>query len=436
MRRYPQPRRFLETMPLPAMLRTRFEPERSWRRLPRTGRLPVIDTTPDGGAPAAVDGSPGSMRIAVVTESFLPHVNGVTNSVLRVLEHLRAEGHEAVVIAPGRVGDGPAEYAGFPIVRVPSVPMPGYRQVRIGLVTRRRVVAELEAFQPDVVHLASPFVLGAVAARAAQHMDVPCVSVYQTDVAGFASRYHLSLAADAVWAHLVRIHERCDVTLAPSRPAMADLAEHDIPRVALWPRGVDGERFHPRHRDLALRTRLAPKGEVLVGYVGRLAREKKVHMLEALHDLPGVRLVLVGEGPYRPELERDLPGAAFLGFQGGEDLARLVASLDVMVHTGEHETFCQAVQEALASGVPVVAPASGGPLDLVEPGRTGWLYEPGDASDLRARVAALAADADMRTTFGRNARASVESRTWAAVCTDLMGWYDRALQRHRARQVA
>ena len=384
MKRYPQPRRLLENAPLPTWIKQRYEPERAWTRtnIARSSR--------------------DRLRVAIVTESFLPHINGVTNSVLRVLEHLARERHEAVVIAPGRSGDLPESYAGFAVVRVPSLPLPGYRQVRVGLATRLKVVEELQRFQPDVLHLASPFVLGAVAARAAQHMQLPSLAIYQTDIPGFASRYGLTLAADALWAHIVRIHERCSRTLAPSTTSMEDLVSHEVPRVALWPRGVDSELFHPDKRDENLRSALIPDGTVLVGYVGRLAREKNLDALTALAELEGIRLVIVGEGPYESELRRHLPSAKFLGFRTGEDLARTIASLDVLVHTGEHETFCQVIQEAMACGVPVVAPASGGPLDLVESGSTGLLYAPQNRHDLVRCVKTLSDDADLRSTARRH----------------------------------
>ena len=141
----------------------------------------------------------------------------------------------------------------------------------------------------------------------------------------------------------------------------------------LWRRGVDSTLFHPGRRDEAIRRALAPNGETVVGYVGRLAAEKRVDLLAATAGLRGVRVVVVGDGPARAALQKALPDAVFVGERHGTQLARLYASLDVFVHTGPLETFCQAVQEALASGVPVVAPAAGGPLDLVQPGRTGYL---------------------------------------------------------------
>ena len=298
-----------------------------------------------------------------MTESFLPQVNGVTNSVLRVCEQLSQQGHETLVIAPG---DGPREWAGVPVVRTPSFPLPGYRDFRVAR-HFPGMTAVLGDFEPDVVHLASPAVLGAQAAFAARRLGIPSVAIYQTDLAGFASRYRLDIAKNAVWRRLRKVHGAAARTLAPSRHAVRQLQDNGVERVVRWARGVDLTRFHPARRDPALRRRLAPRGELLVGYVGRLAHEKQVELLCEVQHQPGVRLVIVGDGPQRKQLESQLPAATFLGFQSGTALAATFASLDLFVHTGAYETFCQAAQEALASGVPVVAPAAGGLPDLVLP---------------------------------------------------------------------
>ncbi|QFZ24881.1 glycosyltransferase family 1 protein [Saccharothrix syringae] len=359
------------------------------------------------------------VRVAIITESFLPQVNGVTNSVLRVLEHLTARHHRALVVAPGA---GPDEHAGTPVVRVPAVDLPRFSSLPVGVPTRR-VLTALHDFRPDVVHLASPFVMGARGLSAARRLGVPVVAVYQTDVAGFAGHYGLGLTARAAWRWTRRLHAQADRTLAPSSWAVAALEEHGVPRVHRWGRGVDVGLFRPSRRDDALRAELAPNGELLVGYVGRLSPEKRVDRLAVLADLPGVRLVVVGGGPEEARLRRELPGAAFLGFRGGTDLAAAYASLDVFVHTGPHETFCQAVQEALASGVPVVAPNAGGPRDLVRPD-TGYLFDTDD--DLRRAVDELR-DPLRRRRYGQAARRWVRGRTWAAVCDELLGHYAAVL---------
>jgi phosphatidylinositol alpha 1,6-mannosyltransferase len=357
------------------------------------------------------------VRVAIVTESFLPQVNGVTNSVLRVVEHLHERGHQALIIAPGV---GPDRYRHAPVRRVRAVDLPVITSLPIG-VPSPKVHTWLAEFGPDVVHLASPFVLGAGGLRAARRLGVPTVAVYQTDVAGFAAAYGLSRGARAAWRWIKRLHTNADRTLAPSSESVKALTDHGVPRVYRWARGVDTRLFCPERADPCLRKRLAPDGELLVGYVGRLAPEKQVERLAALAGLPGVRVVVVGAGPDEPALREQLPDAAFLGFRTGTELAAAYASLDVFVHTGPHETFCQAVQEAMSSGLPVIAPDAGGPRDLVDHGRTGFLL-PVERFDLVSTVDKLRDDA-MRWAMGRAGRSAVLGRTWAAVCDELIGHY-------------
>lgn len=373
------------------------------------------------------------MRVAIVAECFLPTVNGVTGSVVRILDHLRRRGHDALVVAPG---PGPDDHEGTPIVRVRSMPLPVYRSLPVGVASGAWLADVLRDFDPDVVHLAAPVVLGAAGAEAANRLDVPAVAVFQTDLAGFATRYGATPLVRPIWRRLRAIHGRCALTLAPSSMSVWELRRRGIGPVERWARGVDHERFHPRHRDEALRRRLAPRGEVLVGTVGRLAPEKRTHLLGELEGLTGIRLVVVGDGPSRRRVERALPSAAFLGFLGGDELSAAHASLDVFVHTGAHETFCQAVQEALASGVPVVAPAVGGPVDLVRHGETGWLFPPDEPQLLRHQVTSLAVEPVLRAAMGVRARASVEDRSWAAIGEELLAHYRRTCDHGASRQAA
>lgn len=366
------------------------------------------------------------MRVAIVTESFLPDVNGVAHSVQRVVEHLHERGHTPLVIAPEPPEPVDPRVSSLvvrsEVIRVPSVPMPGYPTFRIGLPSRR-VEAALRRHAPDVVHLASPFAFAAYGAFVADRIGIPSVAVYQTDIAGFAGFYRLGVGRAAAWRWLRRVHGVVGRTLAPSTVAAENLSRHGIPRVHLWPRGVDSVRFDPQHRDEAFRRRHAPDGELLVGYIGRLAPEKSVELLEPVTRLDGVKVVVVGDGPARRATQKALPRATFLGQLTGAELAAAHASLDVFVHTGAHETFCQTVQEAMASGVPVVAPAAGGPIDLVQPGRTGHLFTPGDAGSLRAAVQSLTDHPGVRAEFGAAAREAVQGRTWTAIGDALLEHY-------------
>ncbi|MGP2438166.1 glycosyltransferase family 4 protein [Streptomyces sp. JW3] len=371
------------------------------------------------------------MRVVIVTESFPPDVNGVAHCALQTARHLVDSGHAPLVVAPAPApGTRPDPFAPCPVVHVPSLPLPGYPQVRVALPSRR-VAAAIAAHRADIVHLASPFVLGVRGMATAARLGVPAVAVYQTDLAGYARTY-MGAGEAAAWRRIRSVHSAADLTLAPSSAALHDLETHGVPRVRLWPRGVDTVRFRPELRDEALRRALAPNGELIVGYVGRLAPEKQVELLAGACALDGVRVVIVGDGPSRAGLEQALPGAVFLGRRTGDDLARFFASLDVFAHTGPFETFCQTVQEAMASGVPVVAPAAGGPLDLVDHGRTGLLVPPRDADAVRDAVAALAAGPALRAAFGTAGRAAVEGRTWAAVGDRLIGHYTDVLAGRKA----
>ncbi|MBQ0997352.1 glycosyltransferase family 1 protein [Streptomyces sp. RK62] len=370
------------------------------------------------------------MRVVIVTESFPPDVNGVAHCALQTARHLVERGHSPVVVAPAPApGTRPDAPAPCPVVHVPSLPLPGYPQVRVALPSRR-LAATLAEHRADVVHLASPFILGVRGMAAAARLGIPAVAVYQTDLAGYARTY-MGAGEAAAWRRIRSVHGAADLTLAPSGAALRDLRTHGVPRVALWPRGVDTERFRPDRRDEVLRRELAPNGELIVGYVGRLAPEKRVELLAGACGLDGVRVVIVGDGPSRPSLEQALPGAVFLGRRTGDDLARIFASLDLFVHTGPFETFCQTVQEAMASALPVVAPAAGGPLDLVAHGHTGLLVPPHDATAVRDAVRALAAGPALRAAFGAAGRATVEGRTWAAVGDQLIGHYAAVLAGRR-----
>lgn len=384
----------------------------------------------------------------MVTESFLPTLNGVTTSVCRVAQSLRALGHEAMILAPG---PAPATFEGFAVRGLPSVTV---RQFPTGVPTPALRRA-LEDFGPDVVHAASPFVLGARALQLADRAGTPAVAIYQTDMPSYLRQHGPGRlgtgAAGAAWRWIRRLHAHADLTLAPSRPTLDELRRHGVPRTDLWARGVDTGLFSPRWRDETatreLRRALAPGGEVLLGYVGRLAPEKELWRLAEVAQIPGTRLVVVGDGPSRArvgalltEAVASMPGRpnrspVFLGRRSGDDLARAYAVLDVFVHTGTRETFGQTLQEAAASGLPVVAPARGGPVDLVEHGRTGLLFDPDRPGSLHDSVDALVGDPAWRTTMADAAEEAVRGRSWEVLTEQLVEHY-LAASASRSRRVA
>lgn len=362
----------------------------------------------------------------MVAESFLPRVNGVSGSVLRAARHMVGRGHHVDIIAPApapsRLLEGPRVHS------VRSVSIPGMA-VDLGYATTGRLLSLLEELDPDVVHLASPIVLGYQVLRAAQQAAVPTVAVYQTDVTGFARHYGLTTAARLSDALIRRVHGDADLTLAPSRSARDYLERLGVAHVRMWGRGVDSEQFDPARRSDQLRAQWRGGSDrVVVGYIGRLAPEKRVDMLAAVARDPRIHLVVVGDGPQRDELRGLLPQATFTGLLTGDDLGTAAASMDVIVAPGERETFCQVVQEAMASGVPVVAPDIGGPRDLIDHGVTGLLYAAGDAAAMVREVGALVGDPLQRAAMGRRGRDCVAGRTWARTGDELLDHYRTAMR--------
>jgi len=363
------------------------------------------------------------LRIAVVTEAFLPQVNGVTNSVLRLLEYSKSQGHEVLIIAPESEG-APTSYLGYKIKHVPSIAMK--KLIPMG-VPRKFLEPLLEGFDPDVIHLASPIFLGHYVARIAKKMGIPTVSVYQTDIAGFARHYGLTIAHNTLKKWVSRIHQASDITLAPSKWACRDLEINGVKNVRIWKRGVDLVNFDPSRRDELLRANIVGKSEkLIIGYVGRLANEKRIDDLAILDQQRNIQLVIVGDGPAAARFKKELPNARFVGYQSGTELARYVASFDIFVHTGKHETFCQAIQEALAAGVPVIGPDSGGPVDLIDHGVTGLLIDTADSHALLDAVETLRTHSSF-DLMKLAARRSVEHRTWDYINSQLIEHYRDAI---------
>jgi phosphatidylinositol alpha 1,6-mannosyltransferase len=367
------------------------------------------------------------MKVAIVTESFLPQINGVTNSVLRILESLGAGGHEALVIAPESEGT-PKEYAGHKVITIPALPIQSV--IPIGLpigLPNRRLEHLIDGFSPDVIHLASPMLLGMHGAKIAKKLNIPSLSVYQTDMAGFASHYGFDIAHSSLRKLVGKIHSQTDRTLAPSRSACLELKSQGVPEVYLWQRGVNNELFNPNKRNESLRKYWDPTGKkTIIGFVGRLAKEKRISDLKYLDCDPENLLIITGDGPASEKLKKELPNAIFMGHKNGNDLAEIYASLDLFIHPGPNETFCQAVQEALSSGTPCIVPTTGGPADLVSHGKTGYVINIHRPDELESTVMHFKLRND-HANMALQARQSVLSRTWSTINAQLINHYEEIL---------
>ena len=363
------------------------------------------------------------MRIAIAAESFLPRSNGVVNSVVQVSRHLKSRGIECLIIAPDSYPSD--NFEGTAVHRVRSIEIPGVHDVDIVISSAQAMREVISDFGATSVHLASPFVLGWQALSGAQLAGVPVVSAYQTHIAGFAHHYGLSPVAFLANSVVRRIHRNSQLNLVPSRDSADYLRGLGVSRIDMWGRGVDLAQFDPSRRSAQLRATWGAEGRKVVGFVGRLAPEKNVHLLRAFADDPHVTVVVVGDGPSRVSLEHSMPRAHFTGRLSGNELAVTMASMDVLVAPGELETFCQVVQEAMASGVPVVAPAIGGPRDLIEHESTGLLYGPGKSAEMVSHVSRLMSDDLLHARIARAGNAWVQGRTWSALGDQLIGYHRR-----------
>ncbi len=386
-----------------------------------------IDTTTL--APAEITNT--VKRVAIFTEAFLPKVDGVSRTALLTIRYLESTGRDLIVFAPAPTL---SQISKTPVYGIPSLWLPFYAETR-ATPPWPFLVPRLRAFKPDVIHLFSPFGLGAMGMIAGGWLHKPVVATYQTDLPAYALDYGYGFLCSTVIGGLRYIHNGCCLTLAPSRATLAELKSWGFRRVRLWERGVDSVRFNPARRNDTWRERLLAgrdKDRLLALYVGRMAKEKHVETLHEIACEPGVALTLVGGGNHLPNLRRLMADsdAYFTGYLTGDDLADAFAAADVFVFPGPTETFGQVVLEAMASGLPVIVANRGGPQTLVEDGRTGYVCSMDDATAFADRIRRLRYDAALRRRMGGEARRSAENRPWLAIMRQLETYYAEAINLH------
>jgi glycosyltransferase involved in cell wall biosynthesis len=377
------------------------------------------------------------LRLVLVTETFPPEVNGVARTLGRWVDVFRERGHAVCVIRPRQKRERPGR------LLVYGMPLPFYRQVRIGVASPLHVRRLLAGLAPDLIHIATEGPLGWSALLAAWSLGVPVASSFHTNFDHYATHYGFLGLEHLAFGCLRWFHNRTLVTLVPSQATRQRLLAGGIRRVEIWSRGVDSQLFNPRHRDPALRASLG-LGEdgLLILYVGRLALEKNLNALfqaytrlrqMATGELrERLRLALVGSGPLSEGLRASgLPGVILPGVMHGLDLSRWYASADVFAFPSLSETFGNVVLEAQASGLPVVGFDCQGVNERVTPGKDGLLVPIED--DLAPALLRLCEDSEMRKRFSAAARAKAEQQDWRPIFDELEGRYRQLVAEHGVR---
>ncbi len=383
------------------------------------------------------------MRVAIITETFLPKVDGIVKVTCLLLDHLSKRGIEALVIAP-RYGDSP-RYNDVPVRSLPSLSFPLYPEARLGFATLS-LYRDLAAFQPDVAHIFHPVMTGIPSLMMLKWMDVPTVTSFHLDYARLAPQFRLGALDLGFTRPLIdeltkNVFNWSDFSLAPSKLVQRQMRRLGINNVGLWRRGVDANAFHPRFRSSAMREAMTAgdSDSTLLLYVGRLSDEKQIeHIRPTLEALPSTRLALVGDGPARAHLERwfaDLP-VTFMGYLRGERLSQAYASADIFVFPSRLETFGLVVIEAMAAGLPVVAARVGGVGDMVSEGVNGYSFESGDRTALLEGVRKITSNRENMRWMGQQARAYAEGQSWETIMDEVIEVYARLIAARHPQRVA
>jgi len=364
-----------------------------------------------------------SLRIALVTETYPPEVNGVATTLARVVEGLHNRGHDLQLIRPRqRAGGDAALTPRLDEVLMRGLPIPRYPHLRMGLPAKRALVKQWSVARPDVVHIATEGPLGWSALQAARHLHLPITSDFRTNFHAYSRHYGIGWLKKPIMAYLRKFHNHTASTMVPTAALAAELQMAGFQRLAVVSRGVDAKRFSPERRDPSLRESWGVKADQLVVCcVGRLAAEKNLELLVNAFDAiraqqPGARLLLVGTGPLRAELEARCPDAIFAGQRGGLDLAAHYASADLFLFPSMTETFGNVTTEALASGLPVLAFRHAGAGEVILDGNNGRLVPLADAAAFTRVALEMAADAQQRRRLGIAARETALRMDWDSIC--------------------
>lgn len=374
----------------------------------------------------APEASAEGLRLAIFTDTYPPHMNGVAAALGRLAHAVRERGGEVRVVT---TSDPRAPAAESSVRRWPSIPFWAYPQLRVSAPPPGSLARELAAWRPTLVHIATPFGVGLAARRAAMALRVPLVTSYHTSFSQYAAFYKLGKLSAPGWSFLRWFHNSGLRTYCPSNAIRAELEENGFRNTRIWGRGVDMCHFTPARRSAEMRARFgAGPDTVVVAYIGRIAAEKGLALAAAamrrLEGEKSIRFVVVGEGPYEDRL-RSLspPDTVFTGRLSGASLSEAYASADMFVFPSTTDTFGQVLLEAMASGLPVVA-TDAGPTREVVGNEAGAFVPPGEDAALAAEIYRLATDPAVRSRMAAAALRAASARSWSAVFDDLVRDYN------------
>ena len=380
---------------------------------------------------------PGGLRVALFSGNYNYVRDGANQALNLLVGHLLARGVTPRIYSPTVAR--PAFAPTGDLVGVQAIPLPlGRSEYRMARGLPRATRADLEAFAPDIVHVAAPELLGHRALSWARARGVATVASLHTRFETYPRYYHMAFLERPLVAMLTRFYNRADEVLVPTPGMTRILRGWGVTTpIDIWSRGVDHARFSPARRDLDWRRSLGiADDEIAVGFLGRLVKEKGLDVFaqvaRALADR-GVRhkLLVIGDGPARDWFAREVPGAVFAGFQRGPELGRAVASMDVFFNPSVTETFGNVTLEAMAAGVPVVAADATGACDLVDEGETGFLVPPRDAAAYADAIARIVREPGLRQRLGDAGHAKAAGYRWDAINQTVLDAY-RALLARRA----
>ncbi len=365
------------------------------------------------------------LRLAIFTDTYPPHMNGVAAALGRLAHSVRERGGEVRVVT---TTDPRAPSTEADVRRWPSIPFWAYPQLRVAAPPPGYIARELAAWRPTLVHVATPFGVGLAARRAAQALGVPMVTSYHTSFSQYAAFYKLGKLSAPGWSFLRWFHNSGLRTYCPSDAIREELDQNGFRNTRIWSRGVDMSRFNPSRRSAEMRTRFGAGADtIVVAYIGRIAAEKGLAVAAAaMRRLEGdrsIRFVVVGEGPYEKRMRALAPAnTVFTGRLSGDALAEAYASADLFLFPSTTDTFGQVLLEAMASGLPVVA-ADAGPTREVLGASAGVLAPPGDDAALAAEIDRLAGNSAERSRLAAEATRIASERSWISVFDNLVRDY-------------